>query len=208
MKAIEDFLPRVLPFVPACPDITALQAVVDSAVEFCEQSLIIRHEPEPFQTVEGVSEYDIDIPSQHAFSRVIYVTVDGVELAPIPTEWQPTPTSSDSKPRLFFVSNNEEELLLNLYPVPNRDYTVRMSMALKPMRDSQQVPDVLYDNWADGVCYGALARLMLIPGQQYSSAAQSQFYKQRFAMICNQARNEGKLGRVVGSLQVRPRPFA
>jgi len=207
MKAIEDFLPRVLPFVPACPDITALQAVVDSAVEFCEQSLIIRHEPAPFQTAEGVSQYDIDVPSQHDFSRVVYVTVDGSELAPIPTEWQPMATSNDSKPQYFFISNNEEELLLNLYPTPEKAYTVAVSIALKPTRDAQQLPDVLYDNWVDGVSYGALSRLMLIPSQQYSSAAQSQFYKQRFAMICNQARNEGKLGRVVGSLQVRPRPF-
>ena len=208
MKAISEFLPRVLPFVPACPDVTAEQAIRDAAVEFCEQSLIARYEPLTFDTAEGVSEYYIDIPPQHAFSRMIYVTVDGTEVTSIPTERQPTRPSTGGHPHHYFISNNEEELLLNLFPAPNKPYTIRMSMALKPLRDAQQVPDILYDNWADGICYGALARLMLIPNQQYSSAAQSQFYKQRFAMICNQARNEGKLGRVVGSLRVRPRPFA
>lgn len=208
MAAITDFFPRLLPYVPACPDPVAQQALVDSAIHFCEKSLAYRYTPDPVQTEAGISQYDFDLPASTDISRIIWLKIDGYEVADVAQEQLRTLRDrDDTKPTRYYVTQNESEALINLHPTPDDVYDLTMSLALRPTRNATRVEDDLYTYWQDAIIAGALYRLMQIPDQPFSDPVNAAFYGRRAAVLTNNARNEGNLGRVTGSLKVRPRPF-
>lgn len=207
MKALEDFLPRILPYTTACPAPLAEQALVDSAIYFCEKSTIWRFTPDPVDTVDGQAAYDFDIPSGSDFSRVIYVEIDGTKIYPIPREKLPTTSAPKSKPSSYFVTQNEDELTLDLYSTPDAAYPIGMSIALRPTRDATSLTDELYIYWMDGIVHGALSRIMSMTGQAFSDPAAAMYHNKQASAECHKARSESNLGRIVGSLDVKTRPF-
>jgi hypothetical protein len=74
MKALSAFYPRVLPYLPGCSEPFANQVILNSAIEFCENSLTLRQNLDTFNTVAGKIEYDLDPPSaNHDINRVMSV---------------------------------------------------------------------------------------------------------------------------------------
>ena len=69
MAALSKFLPFVLPHVPACPDITAEQAILSSCIEFCVQTLLVQ-ELTTASVTAGTQDYTVDVPSG---SRLLWV---------------------------------------------------------------------------------------------------------------------------------------
>jgi len=207
MKPISDFLPRILPHVIGCPRPLAEQAIVDSAIKFCDKSLIIRYTPDVVSTVVGTSVYDFDVPSQQEFSRVLYVEIDGDEIASIPRASQPLVGSDNAKPTHYFVTQNESELQLNLYPAPDEVYSISMSLALRPTRNASRLEDDLYTYWHDPITDGALSRIMSASNQTYSDPIMARNYAYKAYTACAQARIEGNIGRTVSSMSARPQPF-
>ena len=51
MISIDSFFSRVLPYVVGCSEPMARQAVLDSAIKFCDQSNVIRQTVDAFSTV-------------------------------------------------------------------------------------------------------------------------------------------------------------
>lgn len=207
MKPVSDFFSRTIPMVPGCPDPVAEQALVDAAIYFCDHTNAIRYTADTFNTVVGQSLYDIDVPTSQVFARVMYLTLDGYELHPVESTLQPLRDMQDSKPTEYYVTQNESELQLNLYAAPDAVYPVSLQVALRPARNAKYVENDLFDYWSDAVVYGALSRLKAIPSQPYTDYLAADYYSRKAKFICNQARNEGNIGRIVGSLQVKPRPF-
>lgn len=208
MKPIDSFFSRILPLVPNCPEPLAEQAVLDSAIEFCERSNALRYTVDQFPTVIGQSTYDIDVPTNHTFVRVVYLTVDGMDLTSHVTEKLPTKDVSNSMPYRYYTTQNESELQLNLYPAPDAVYQVNMNIVLKPSYSARYVEDDLFNYWNDAIVAGALYRLKVVPGQPFSDPAGALYYDRRSKILCHQARLEGNIGRVVGSMDARPRPLA
>ena len=207
MKPVTDFFSRITPHVVSCPDPVIQQALVDAAIEFCEKTLIIRYTPDSFPTVAGTATYDFDIPTYQEYSRVVYMTIDGKPLSPLVRSDLPTTPTSNSKPTHYYVTQNESELLLNLYPTPDDVYTIDMSIALRPTRDATFLEDDLHRYWLEALAHSTMSRLMAIPGQPYSNPDGAVYHGRKAAMSCRSARIEGNMGRVVGSMTVTPKPL-
>lgn len=207
MKSLSTFLPRLLPHVLACPEPLAEQALIDSAIDFCEKSTVIRYIPDVVDTVVGQATYDLDLPPNTDFSRVVYLRVNGCELSPVLTEEQPVPDAANMGPTRYFISQNDDELLLHLYPTPDKVMPIEMSLVTRPTRNARQVADDLYTYWQEAVVAGALYRLMSVPGNAFSNEVSAMYYGKQAHMLCHNARNESNIGRVVGSLDVRQRPL-
>jgi len=207
MKSVSELYSRTIPMVPGCPDPVAEQALVDSAIYFCEHSNAIRYTPDEFTTTSGQSLYDIDVPTSQEFTRIIYLVVGDDTLISVPSAHQPLKDSANAAPTHYFVTQNESELQLNLYPTPDDVYTVKLQIGLKPTRNAKYIENDLVNYWSDAVVYGALSRLKAIPAQPYTDYLAADYYSKKAKYLCNQARNEGNIGRVTGSLQVKPRPF-
>jgi len=210
MKALSAFYPRILPYLPGCPEPLAAQVLINAAIDFCDASLILRQNLDTFNTVVGRVQYDLDPPSaQHTISRVMGVTLDGKELVAgmIETLRGDMPTAP-AKPRGFYTDRTDSVLTLMLSPPPDEVYSVLVNVALSPARTATQLDDDLYNTWINPIVSSAIAQAMQIPGQPFSNPAQAQALLNSASRQTTASRIDSNYGFVRGSMRVRSRPFA
>jgi hypothetical protein len=210
MKALSAFFPRILPYLPGCPEPLAAQVLIDAAIEFCDSSLVLRQNLDTFNTVVGRVQYDLDAPSaQHDISRVLGVTLDDKELvAGMAEAIRGDMPTAPAKPRGFYTDRTDSVFTLMLSPPPDEVYSVLVNVALSPVRTATQLDDDLYNTWINPIVSSAIAQAMQIPGQPFSNPAQAQILLNSVARQTVTSRIEGNYGFVRGSMRVRSRPFA
>lgn len=208
MKPISDFFPRMLPYLPGCSEPLAAQAILDAAIVFCEDAQVVREELDGFVTVAGEKSYELYAPAQQQIARVLDVLVDGRSIPGIAAEDVDLLVGAEGSPVSFYTSRNGSELLLNLFPTPDKAYQVQVRAALRPARNATQLEDDLFNLWSDAVLAGAMARVMAVPGQPFSDPAAAVGYGMAAARAANKARVEGNFGRVRANMRVRSHPFA
>jgi len=210
MKALSAFFPRILPYLPGCPEPLAAQVLVNAAIEFCDASLVLRQNLDTFNTVVGRVQYDLDPPSaQHNISRVMGVTLDYKELvAGMAEALRGDMPTAPAKPRGFYTDRTDSVFTLMLSPPPDEVYSVLVNVALSPARTATQLDDDLYNTWINPIVSSAIAQAMQIPGQPFSNPAQAQILLNSVARQTITSRIEGNYGFVRGSMRVRSRPFA
>jgi hypothetical protein len=209
MKSLSAFYPRILPFLPGCPEPVVDQVLVDAAIEFADGSLVLRQNLDPFNTTVGGVQYDLDPPTtNHSISRVMGVTLGGRELSPGMAEVVrgDLPTANAS-PRGFYTDRTDNVFTLMLTPPPDAVQTVIVNVSLRPARGAILLDDDLYNIWVEPVVAGAIARAMQIPDQPFSNPAQAQMLLMSVAKQTNFSRIEGMYGFTRASMRVRPRPF-
>lgn len=210
MKPLSAFYPRILPYLPGCPEPIVDQVLVNAAIEFAENSLTIRQNLDTFNTVIGISQYDLDPPtSNHDINRVMSVAVNGKELAPgmaevIRNDLQ----TATATPRGFYTDRTDNTFTLRLSPPPDKVLPVVVAVTLRPARNATQLDDDMYNIWIDPIVAGAIARAMEIPDQPYTNFARAQELMMTSAKLTNTSRIESNYGLVRGSMRVRSRPFA
>lgn len=210
MKALSAFFPRILPYLPGCPEPLAAQVLIDAAIEFCDSSLVLRQNLDTFNTVVGRVQYDLDAPSaQHDINRVMGVTLDGKELvAGMAEAIRGDMPTAPAKPRGFYTDRTDSVFTLMLSPPPDEVYSVLVNVALSPARTATQLDDDLFNTWINPIVSRAIAQAMQIPGQPFSNPAQAQILLNSVARQTVTSRIEGNYGFVRGSMRVRSRPFA
>jgi hypothetical protein len=210
MKALSAFYPRVLPYLPGCSEPFANQVILNSAIEFCENSLTLRQNLDTFRTVVGVIEYDLDPPSiQHDISRVMSVAVNYKELtagmAEVVRNDLPT---ANSTPLAFYTSRADSVFVLRLTPPPDAVYPVVVGVTLRPSRTATLLEDDLYNIWINPIVSGAIARAMQVPDQPFTNFAQARYLLDSAAKQTISSRVDGNYGLIRGSMSVRYRSFA
>lgn len=192
------------------------QALRSTAYDFCDQTDII-------QTVEsdavndGVADYPLTIPAQMLLTRVHLVMYGTRQLTLTPVTHvndalalRGTVDDTDpdeGTPTVAYLQVPGGECLY-LYPVPDRTdgtlLTVRAAFA--PKRDATHLADALFNNWVEPIAAGAIASLMAMPNQPFSSV-NGGFYMQRYMAGVANARAESRKGRTRSSVRVSPRDF-
>lgn len=208
MIATTEFLPRITPHVSGCSDPMALQALVDSAISFCDDSLVVRQRLDPQKTSYGRPDFDIDAPANQAVSRVMRVWVDGREIRAVPSDMVNDAMPLMSQPTAFYTLQDIGITSAMLHPIPDGAYTLSVEAALRPLRNATAFSDDLYNTWMDHVISGALARLMVTPDQPFTNLAMGQAYAAKAMYLSRRARVEGSYGRVRATVMARQRPFA
>lgn len=210
MKALSVFYPRIIPYLPGVSEPLVDQVLVNSAIEFCESSLVLRENLESFNTSIGQIEYDLDAPStQHDINRVMGVAVDGVALSGVMYETlrNDFPTGN-AKPQGFYTDRTGSTFVLRLVPPPDDSYSVVVNVALRPARSATLLEDDLYNIWIDPIVSGAIARAMQIPDQPFTNFGQAQYLLNSAARQTVSSRIEGNYGLIRGSMRARSRPIA
>jgi len=208
MRPVSDFLSRVMPSVPGCPQPLAEQAIRDAAIAFCEDSLALRERLIPFTTIRGVAEYSL-IPedSDTQVARVIDIYLDGTRLSPCVSA-PPAPSDSLSAPTAYYTTRVGSAFQVALSSTPDKEYTVVAEVALRPTRSASTLDDDLLDLWADAVTAGAIGRLSSVPGEPFTDLAVANAAQQIAIRGARGARSEMGVGRVRGSMRVTQRPLA
>jgi hypothetical protein len=185
------------------------QVLVDSAIDFCDTSLVLRENLDNFYTTIAKIEYDLDPPStQHNISRVMGVSVDNVALSGVEYEAlrNDFPVSK-SRPKGFYTDRTGSTLTLRITPPPDKVYSVVVNVNLRPARSATLLEDDLYNIWIDPIVTGAIARAMQIPDQPFTNIAQAKYLIDSSARQTISSRIEGNYGQIRGSVRARARPI-
>jgi hypothetical protein len=186
----------------------ARQAILDSAIYFCEQTLTLRQSLDNFNTIKGLVEYALDSPNnQMKISRVLSVSIDGKRIKGLFEEDEPLLGDQTGKPTCFYTSRVDSEFVLKLYPEPDNKYDVSVTVALAPTRNASALEDDLHDLWVEGIAAGAVSILTKIPNMPFTNTDLA-FMKDVEASRCIQkAKSESYYGRVRGGTRVKTRPI-
>lgn len=217
MIALSAFLPWVLPFAAHCAEPVAKRAILDAAIDFCEQTAVIQLTLDPISTVQERVEYELALPNNQELVVLKRAWFKGTELVPVPTAavgkpeaWRTTVPGVDPQagdPQAFYQAARN---VVGLYPRPQSSeanvLTVRA--ATKPSRSATQVEDELFHDWAETIAAGALARLLATPGQSYTDMNRALGFRMDFQLGANKAKYRANYGRTNGELTVTMRPFA
>lgn len=215
MASYDDFLSRVLPDVPGCPEIAAVQAIKDSAIQFCEQSLILQADHDPVSVIAKINDYDLETPvTGTRITKIMKMWYQGRELTPSAPDQIRSPLAYNKNiggfqttyndPQVFF---QKDSATFSLFPIPEKTVAsaITMRVALAPLRSSTACDDVLFEHWAEPIAYGAVGRLMLQPAKSYTNPELSRSYIARFVIGVNDARQKASRGNTRANLSVRLR---
>jgi hypothetical protein len=214
MLNLDVFLTRLLPSVNGCPEPLARRALIDSAIEFCEETGVVRVTTDSVATQSGTSVYTVDIPTgqlvvnvQRAWygSRELTAAPDS-QVANVQAYISEAATDIGQEP-IYFIEFMPGEV--TLFPTPgasaNGELVFRAST--KPARSATSVENVLYEDWVEPIVSGALARLHATPDTPFFSASAAGYQASLFRLGINRARSEALRGRVRTSISVAPRAF-
>lgn len=182
--AFTNFLPEVMPQVPMCSDLVALNAVRNSAAEFCERTVFWQETQDAFTATSATFPYDLEAPSGARVSQVLAVLVNGVAIQPTTLDvldtsvpnWRTTDADS---PQLYYQVN---PYTMGVYPAIKTGSTaqVQLRVALAPSRTATGVEEFIYQLYAEVIAAGALWRLMEMPAQPWSNPTTGAFYRSKF----------------------------
>lgn len=208
MISIDEFFPRMLPYVPGCSEPLARQAILDSATRYCEKTLILRQSLDSFNTIKNLVSYDLESPNnQMRVARVLSVAIDGKEIKGIFEEDVPLLSDSEGRPTGFYTSRVDSEFVLNLHPKPDNKYKVVVTVALAPTKTATSLENDLFNVWSDGVIAGAIALVSKVPNMPFSSMDVAMAKEAEMAKYMHESRVESYYGRVRGGTRVKTRPL-
>lgn len=214
-KSYEEFFPYVLPEVAGCPEITAIQAIRDSVINFCEQSLIHQTDHDPVSVVARIADYDLDSPvNNHRITKVMKAWYKGVELLPAAPDQVRDPSvynqriggyQTDYSTPKYFIQKDSSTF--SLLPIPDQSLSsaITMRVALVPLRTSTTCEDFLFEQWVEPIAAGAVSKLQLSAGKPYSNPAAAAIHQATFIRGLNAARQKANRGYTRSNLSVQLR---
>lgn len=214
MAVYEDFLSRVLIEVPGCAEISALLAIKDACIEFCEKSLILVRDHEPISLKAGEVDYDLEPPTGTLVIKVMKAWVENAPIDPMfpdivrdASVYNREFSSYQAAPSVPQRFLQKDERTVSVWPVPEKNYPngLTMRVALKPTRSSTAVDDVLYEEYAETIASGALGRLLMSSGKPYTNVQAAMAHKGLFTQGLNVARQRAGHGHNRSNLSVRMR---
>ena len=215
MTNYEAFFPYVLTEVAGAPEPLVLQAIRNSAIEFCEKSLILTRDHDPITVVTGVPDYDLEAPTGYLVVKVQKAWLENNPIDPIAPDivreaavynrlFSSYNKESNGTPR-GYLQNDERSI--TIWPLPDKRYPngLTLRVALKPSRASAFIDDVIFEDYAEVVASGAISRLMLSVDKAYTNPQMAVVHRARFDQGINVARGRALHGHVRSNLSVKMR---
>jgi hypothetical protein len=179
MKLWSDFYDSALPELPGCPFVALNHALRQSAIAFCEQSLVWTYEHPDISIVAGVDEYAYIPPAETLVHAVTWAKFNETEL---------DTRTRDEDMRIWDWRNQTgvPQYVLNmpnslkLVPKPDLDGTLKLIVALKPDNSAIGIDDVMFQEHREAIAHGAKARLMLSPRKPYTDPERAVLNMQMF----------------------------
>lgn len=210
MKALALFRPRIAPRVEGCIEDLIDQSVLDTCIDFCERSLVVKRMATSFLTVASQLAYTLESTSDTSIAHIARLWCDITELTPADEDMLRTPfgfvaavpgaVSVIARPRFF---NQASPGVIDLYPTPDKAYTINMRVALKPTRSAVQVDDQIFEDWIDYIVHGALERLYMMPGG-WANPGLAKYHSDQYEIGVNLAITEARKGSISSQARIIP----
>ena len=183
--------------MPGCPDTLVENHLRSATIDFAERSKAYVLDLDPITTVSGVYEYDFDQPSGTEVHQILWMTYDGNDMDPIsPRSLElnyPDWRDRTSRPHVYLQKTPSTFWVV---PVPQTTLTNGLitSVALKPTRTTTNIDTTFSNSYRDGIIYGALYRLLRIPGKDWSDPYAANDYLSMFSQEVKQAELKARGG--------------
>jgi len=140
----EAFLPDVIQFVKDVPEIVAVQAIRNAAIQFCEKTRVLQTELTAMDSIEGVSVYPFEPDIGYKVVDIMEAWYGDQLLIPKAVEeltriyrtsnWN----DLDGNPYYYFRSRTQE---ITLVPKPQTSETaqIKLRVAVVPSRASSVI---------------------------------------------------------------------
>jgi len=197
VASFDSLVKEVLPYVPGCPDTLVENHLRSATIDFAERSKAYVLDLDPITTVSGVYEYDFDQPSGTEVHQILWMTYDGNDMDPIsPRSLElnyPDWRDRTSRPHVYLQKTPSTFWVV---PVPQTTLTNGLitSVALKPTRTTTNIDTTFSNSYRDGIIYGALYRLLRIPGKDWSDPYAANDYLSMFSQEVKQAELKARGG--------------
>jgi len=196
---LADFIPLTLGLrgLVGVPPAIAEEAVRQAAIDLCDRGAVWEFRL-TLQTQPRVHQYPLLIPEASNVTGIKSVTINGEIYWPDLLGARMCGCGGRS-----FVLHGLRAI--HVYPVPDEDDPAYadIELWLKPKQDACELPNLLYDEYADVVANGAASRLFAMPKQDWTNAGLTQRYALMFQNDITRAKNKRVLGRTAGPLMMR-----
>lgn len=208
---LADFYQYVSPELPGCPDETIRRAIVQSVQALCKKAHIWRELQDPIALIDGVRDYEPDVPSGGRIVNIEEVFCGARELEPVTLsalswklpDWQ---TAESSEP-VFYMGANDWGVI-NVYPLPRNPLGgITLRAEFEPMIGATVLPDFILQRYQDAIEMGVKARCMVMPKVTWSDPATGEYWRARFDSAVSDATIRMMHERNSGSIRVQPRAF-
>lgn len=172
MKDFESLLPHILQFAPGCAAPTAYFGIRQAAIDFCERTRLWRY-ADDFD-ITGTEDECITTPYGSVVHEIELVQWNGIDLEPKPLSWLDTHrhgwrTDTSSGQPAFVTQTAPDTLRI----VPGQAGHLTLNLWLKPSDDATELPDFMIDSHRKTLAAGALAYILAMPNQPFSSDARA-----------------------------------
>jgi hypothetical protein len=194
VKTFDQFYPFIMPDVMGCPAPTIDQYLLMSAREFCQRTKAWREWLDVFTADGTTNRFDHDLTSQQDLVATLRVLVNDSgydeykikSARDLPKDWE-SGDSDDLDGNVVQIDNATEYAI---YPLPTSGATFQMQVALKPSMTATTLPDALFDEWLEGVCSGAKARILAQSNQAWTDLNLSKYHATKFETFVSRAANQ------------------
>lgn len=181
MTDLEEFLPKVLPLCPGCPEPVAFEHIRNAAIAFCEETKLWRYE-DAFE-LSGEPEF-VCVPAGAVIHDIERVDFNGRRLEPASVlwldekypDWRSDNLWAADEPSYF---TQLEPDTIRLVPLPTTG-TAKVYLRLKPSEDAEQLPDFIASQHRNLIGWGAVAGILMLPNQSFTDPNRATYYQAKF----------------------------
>lgn len=204
MKAWLDAEYLVAPSAPLAPLPELETAVHLAAREYFMKSLAWVYYLDTFPSEAGESEYDVlEVPNTEIV-KVLAAHYDGYPLLPLTAADFQGETAKGNSGAARAITNRGGTMLI--HPAPADDgRTILVQVALRPSLSARGLDDDLWNEHIDRIAPGAIARILEIPGRQYTSPNDAMKKRGEFLDEINRASVRAMKARTRARMPGRPR---
>lgn len=185
---ITDLLPRVLPYVKGCSEPLAESYIRDALIEFCRTTRIYRYRSQITTSplLADPRSYDIGTPVNMNAFFVWSAKMDGYPIEVV-SEHEMQDLSDDiavGDPQKISLTHNHVEV----YPTPASNKVIYIEVALYPSHTVDEIGCDELIPYYQAIADGAIGRLMMIPGKEWSNFNMGTGYTAMFHSAMDKAR--------------------
>jgi hypothetical protein len=187
-----DLFNEVRPHVPGCPDVIIEDAIRNAAAELCRRSHCWEEQLPNIYPAASVTRYSVSLP-------------EGAELLSVASLLH---VNGDSKSALSFwpAVNVFGLLTFAVAPETNRG-PIEIKGVLVPSREATSIPDRIGQHYREGIIGGAVGRLQMIPGKDWTNPQFAPVHLQALELAILEAKSRKYKGNTDRAMRVYPRQF-
>lgn len=213
----EQFYNLVRPMAQDCPVGIVDAAIRAACIEFCQKSLIWSREAACGSIVAGERIYQYNNENDQVsivMPICCIINKDDTDTVLTPTNrhdldyYEPQWRKLENKmPSRYFMLDSNTICLVEK-PTENIPSGLHLLCAIKPNRKSEGVPAFLYDDWAEEIAAGALARIHAMLGRVWANPQMVAYYKSTFRAGISRAKSKMYKSYIAQSKTMLPKIFS